>query len=325
MLFGHVHVLTRVQTDPEIQEHQMKLLRSFMLGILAIVAITHAQEPAVNSSLQSLVETERAFSRTSAERSTREAFLSFIADDGILFRPAAVNGKEWLNKNPVAPSEKRPLLSWQPIFADVSLAGDLGYTTGPWQYKLDIKDEKPVAYGNFITVWRKQADGTWKFAVDLGITNAAPANPLPEWQPQPKVQKQVVVVPKIDQEAQRSTLINHDRELSHEAAAGAVKAFLALADTEVRVFRNNSFPFIGKPAAEQALSANKNSWTWEPATAGVSSSGDLGYTYGSYELRTSDPTKAVTEKGNYLRIWKRKKGTWMIVVDVANPLPEKKN
>ena len=147
----------------------MKLLRSLMPGILTLIAMTYAQETAVNSALQSLVETERAFSRTSAERGTREAFLAFIADDGILFRPTAVNGKEWFSKNPVPPSEKRPLLSWQPIFADVSQAGDLGYTTGPWQYKSDIKDGTPVAYGNFITVWRKQADGTWKFAVDLGI------------------------------------------------------------------------------------------------------------------------------------------------------------
>lgn len=303
----------------------MNLLPSLTVGILALVATTHAQETAVNSSLQSLVETERAFSRTAAEQGTREAFLSFIADDGILFRPTAVNGKEWFSKNPVAPSDKRPLLSWQPIFADVSLAGDLGYTTGPWQFKSDIKDEKPVAYGNFITVWRKQADGTWKFAVDLGITNAAPVGPLPEWQPQPKDQKKVAVVPKIDKEAEQSALINHDRELAHASASGSVKAFLADADTGVRVFRNNSFPFIGKPAAEQALSANKNSWSWEPTSAGVSSSGDLGYTYGSYELRTGDVTKAATEKGNYLRIWKKQKGTWRVVVDVADPLPEKKN
>ena len=53
---------------------------------------------------------------------------------------------------------------------------------------------------------------------------------------------------------------------------------------------------------------------------------DLGYTYGTYESRSKDTAKALIEKGNYLRIWKKHKGTWKVVLDVTNPLPpEKKN
>lgn len=80
----------------------------------------------------------------SEEKGTREAFTEFIADDGILFRPTAVFGKKWMQEHPLPASPTRSVLSWQPILADVSRAGDLGYTTGPWQFRKDIKDAKPT-------------------------------------------------------------------------------------------------------------------------------------------------------------------------------------
>ncbi|HET9479278.1 MAG TPA: hypothetical protein VFO72_08040 [Pyrinomonadaceae bacterium] len=60
--------------------------------------------------LQEMVRTEQTFSRMAAEKTTREAFMAFIADDGLLFRPGAVNGKKWMLEHPVPPSDKRPLL-----------------------------------------------------------------------------------------------------------------------------------------------------------------------------------------------------------------------
>src|SRR4051812_32882979 len=99
--------------------------------------------------LQEMVQTEHAFARMAAEKNTRDAFMAFIADDGLLFRPGAVNGKQWMREHPVPPSDKRPLLAWQPILGMVAAAGDLGFTTGPWQAKADVNDEKPQAYGHF--------------------------------------------------------------------------------------------------------------------------------------------------------------------------------
>ena len=144
--------------------------------LLVVVVLAFGQEVRrtvsmnyLTAALQSMVDTERAFAKMSEDRGVRPAFLEFIADDGILFRPTAVNGKQWFKEHPAPASDKRPLLSWQPTFADISLATDMGYTTGPWQFKADIHDEKPVAWGNFLTVWKKQADNSWKFVIDLGI------------------------------------------------------------------------------------------------------------------------------------------------------------
>jgi hypothetical protein len=53
--------------------------------------------------------------------------------------------------------------------------------------------------------------------------------------------------------------------------------------------------------------------------ADVAQSGDLGYTYGSYELKEANAT---SEKGYYARVWKRgANDQWQVVLDTTSPLP----
>lgn len=296
----------------------MRVLLWSLLTVCACIEPAGAQDKNRVNDLRLMVETERSFARTSEAKGTREAFAAFIAEDGILFRPTAVFGKKWMQENPLPPSTTRPLLSWQPIFAAVSRAGDLGYTTGPWQFKREVKDAKPVAFGNFMTVWRKQADGSWKFALDLGISNPEPRAPAPAWAPE-NSQTGGGSFKRVDPEAARSELLNADREFSKAAAdQGARAAFLLYAAKDVRLFRNNHFPFVGRAAAADALAPLTAEWTWKPSFAGVSVSGDLGYSYGMYELR--EKTGAVSERGNYARVWKKVSGAWKLVVDVSDPL-----
>lgn len=292
----------------------------FVVGSLGV-----AQKLKETSALQSMVDTERAFARMSEEQGVRPSFMAFIADDGILFRPTPVKGKQWMIDNPLPASDKRPLLSWQPTFADMARAGDMGYTTGPWEYKADIKDARPVAFGNFLTVWKKQADGSWKFAIDLGISNPQPAQaPIP-WQP-PRIFRQAMAGRRVDVAAETAVLLAREREFSNASATrGAGVAFDTYAADDVRVFRNNKQPLIGKKSAAAALPVSPVVWTWEPAFGDVSQSGDLGYSYGTYELaeRNSGPKTPKmpqkVEEGNYYRIWKKQGTAWKVVADLLDP------
>ncbi len=302
------------------------------LTLLAVfISVVFAQKRQEKSALQSMVDTERAFARMSEEQGIRPAFMAFIADDGILFRPTAVKGKKWMMEYPLPPSDKRPLLSWQPTFADVARAGDMGYTTGPWEYKADIHDAKPVAFGNFLTVWKKQPDGSWKFAIDLGISNTQPAQAATPWQP-PKNYRQATAARRIDIKSETNALFAREREFSNASATrDAQRAFDAYAADDVRVFRNDKQPFVGKAAAAAvALPASSIVWTWQPAFADVSQSGDLGYSYGTYELVAGNSSPktpkmaAKVEVGNYYRIWKRQGNNWKVVADLLDPLPEPK-
>lgn len=278
------------------------------------------QQPPSGSMLKNLVETEQAFARTSEERGTRDAFLAFIADDGILFRPRAVAGKQWLQDHPTPPSNKRPLLAWQPAVADIAEAGDLGYTTGPWEFKNDIKDEKPSAYGDFVTVWKKQNDGSWKFAVDLGISHPQSSGPLKLWQVDEKPDKSTTRT--VDVAAATKSLLDHERKFAAASIAdGFLKAFGDYSHPNVRLYREGSLPIVGKDAAMKSLANNRLALSWQPISGDVSRSGDLGYSYGTYEAR--DPSSSqVSEKGNYLRIWKKQSGSWRVVLEVANPVKE---
>jgi ketosteroid isomerase-like protein len=60
----------------------------------------------------------------------------------------------------------------------MAASGDLGYTFGNYVLKAKDKDGKPVVeYGKYATVWKKQKDGSWKVAMDMGNASPAPAKP----------------------------------------------------------------------------------------------------------------------------------------------------
>jgi ketosteroid isomerase-like protein len=298
--------------------------------LLGIVSLGLAQQPqqksALGSPLQSMVDTELAFAKMSAEQGTRSAFMAFIADDGVLFRPRAVKGKQWMSDNPIPASDKRPLLSWYPTIADVARAGDMGYTSGPWEYKSDIHDAKPVAWGNFLTVWQRQADGSWKFAIDLGISNPQPETPAPSWQ-LPRGYRQPVNVPLATVRREQVALFGENSVFSSSFNLNDARTtFDAFAAADVRLFRNGKFPFVGKTAAAAALSDGSSVWTWEPGLISVSRSGDLGYTYGTYRVTSKDSSQRVMESGNYYRVWKKQGNKWLVVADLLDPVAdEKKN
>ncbi|HLN98217.1 MAG TPA: nuclear transport factor 2 family protein [Pyrinomonadaceae bacterium] len=269
------------------------------------------------SALQSMVDTELAFAKMAAEQGIRPAFMQFIADDGVLFRPRAVRGKQWMAEHPVPPAEKHPLLSWYPTIAGASRAADLGYTTGPWEFRNDRDDAQAVAWGSFLTVWKRQADGSWKFAIDLGISNPRPNERPAPWE-LPKNYK----ASKHVNEAKSSgtaDLLARDREFSKASAMrGARAAFDDYAFPDVRVYREGKFPSIGR---DSAIRADSTLWTWEPAAGEASASDDLGYTYGAYRIASNEATPKILEAGNYYRIWKKQGNRWQVLFDLTNPIP----
>jgi ketosteroid isomerase-like protein len=259
-----------------------------------------------------LVDMEHAFAKAAATRGTRDAFIEFLADDGIIFQPGPVNGKKfWTERQP-----RKGLLSWEPVFADVSRGGDLGYTTGPWEFRPNGPADKPVAFGQYFTLWKKQADGSWKAVLDRGVTTEKPSGtPSLEF---PKGDERNSGGSSGDGATVRARLLKMEAEFSKAAALSARAAYANYLAEDARLLRQNSDPAVGKTAAAALMPENGRALTWKPAMAEVSASGDLGYTYGAFELNTRGVT---LERGSYVHVWKKLNGKWKVVVDVMSPDP----
>jgi ketosteroid isomerase-like protein len=291
------------------------ILLTFSLG-LASTAAAQKEDPAQTNRL-AVVEAERAFARAAATKGTRNAFLEFLADDGIIFQPGPVNGKQfWQARSP-----RKGLLSWEPIFADVSAAGDLGYTTGPYEFRPNGPDDKPVAFGQYFTIWKKQTDGSWKVALDRGTSNSQPSGPVATLE-FPRAVTRASKKLEIDPTKERPLMLKLEADFSQASSSqGIVKAFHSYLADDARVLRDNSSPAVGKAAALAATSSKSGVLTWRPTTANISRSGDLGYTYGTYEFKPTSASEK-SEHGNYVRVWKRDaRGHWKVVIDILNPLP----
>ena len=268
------------------------------------------------SALSSLVESERAFAQSAAQLGARDAFIAHLADDAVIFRPRAVAAQEFLRNEPATPG----LLLWEPAVADISEAGDLGFTTGPWAFRPD-PNRQLAAYGQYFSFWKKQDDGSWKVVIDHGTVTPPAGPPLGVTEPDRPEYQRGWAVEDGDLAAARAKLLDVDREFAAASVAGGMPAALTgYLSPGVLTLRNGSAPFTGIEGMQAYVSDRPGTLLWQPQGGDVSLSGDLGYTYGEYEYTA--PGSQVPEVGTYMRAWRRISAeSWRIVVDLLTPLP----
>lgn len=122
---------------------------------------------------QKIIETDKAFSRLSETHGMKYAFLQYIDSKGVLFRENRfpITGYKEVKEYYSTISDSAFTLKWEPMFADVSKSGDLGYTYGIYTIEIEPQqenDEPVINKGTYITIWKKQRDGTWKWVLDSG-------------------------------------------------------------------------------------------------------------------------------------------------------------
>jgi ketosteroid isomerase-like protein len=74
-----------------------------------------------------------------------------------------------------------------------------------------------------------------------------------------------------------------------------------------------------REAAAEWLTSHVKAWSTEPMKTETATSGDLGYTWGKYNVTPTDRAGYI---GYYVRVWTRKAdGAWQLVAEVATPPP----
>lgn len=133
---------------------------------------------------------------------------------------------------------------------------------------------------------------------------------------------------KIDLEKEKADLLKTDIEFSRTSVEkGAAEAFyLYLADDAVQLPAGLP-PIVGREKIRESMSgSSKAVLKWEPVKAEVAKSGDLGYTWGNYEISwQGEDGKTEMLYGKYLNVWKKQlDGTWKAIVDIGNQSPPPK-
>jgi ketosteroid isomerase-like protein len=254
-------------------------------------------------------KTDLAFAKFADEKGVKPAFLEFLADDGVMFNPHQINGKElWKSRADNSPA----MLSWYPTFADVSSNGVFGYTTGEGEYRPKGKSDTTVYYSTYATVWRRQPDGNYRAVFDVGISHDKPANSDTNWT-SPKTTE------KFSGENKPPAANAMSQFYDTAATKGLAKAYKNFTADYVRFLREGKFPILGKSNAPVEIKKSKITFG---KGATMQSAGDLGYSITTYEMKSGDK---ITEKGNIIQIWKLIGGRWQIVLDVFAPItPEQK-
>jgi len=122
----------------------------------------------VKSTSEDLVRVDREFSDLSKEKGMKYAFMEYAADSAVLLQRniMPIVGKKAIQNSLEAFSDTGFILTWEPLKADISKSGDLGYTYG--LFTSLIKSNNTITRGKYVTIWKRQADGSWKYVLDGG-------------------------------------------------------------------------------------------------------------------------------------------------------------
>jgi ketosteroid isomerase-like protein len=99
-----------------------------------------------------------------------DGWLKWFAPDGYVGNEPNVRGTEGLKQFYARLfSHKDLTFKWSPDRAEVFPSGTMGYTTGRYTLNFTDDDGKKVnRTGNYLSMWQKQKDGSWKVMADFG-------------------------------------------------------------------------------------------------------------------------------------------------------------
>jgi len=276
----------------------------FLLFACVALAGARAADVDLEKAVGSLIAAEKAYAKVAVEKGFRDASISVFADDAVIFAPSAVNGKKFWRD-----AKENPVITWRPIFASISRSGELGYTTGPSEYRRSHEAQNPDAFGHFVTIWRKDAKGIWKVVIDVGLDHPQPQ------QAETEIRTELPTSPVPRPESSSADLDKTQASFAESLKDDEGDAILDNASDDIRVYHRGrgQLPAVGKAAAKKMLGKEDAKTSRAPLGVGTSNPIDLAYEYGEYTSERDD----VSQRGIYLTIWRLESdGAWKIALDL---------
>jgi len=150
----------------------------------ALAVVVPAKESPKDKLKAEVAALEDAFCTMAKEKGINAAFSHFAAPDVAFID---TDPRQW--RGPAAVQQRmgadRPgvSLTWSAYFTDVSDDCTLGYNYGRYESRGPGPDGKETVRGGwFLSIWKLQPDGSWKYVMDTGVPDRpppAPAMPKP--------------------------------------------------------------------------------------------------------------------------------------------------
>ena len=155
-----------------------QIIRVLIPLVLLLLAACASAPPAPSASAirTELLRVDAEFSNMSEAKGAAAAFAAYVAPDGIVLAeyPGRRGADAVAAQFSAAPPGSR--LTWKPAVADAAASGDLGYTVGTYELR---SPGGLIRTGKYMTIWKKQPDGSWKFVADGGTPDPPPPAPTP--------------------------------------------------------------------------------------------------------------------------------------------------
>ena len=114
-----------------------------------------------------IIQMETSFREMASGKGIAEAFRYFAAED------AVINRGNQLIEGPTAifafynkPEYENAKVTWKPIKVVVAESGDLAFSYGEYVWKVYTGQGEQRSTGIYMTVWKKQDDGSWRYIYD---------------------------------------------------------------------------------------------------------------------------------------------------------------
>lgn len=155
----------------------------FPAGWIALAASLAAACTPTSEAIDLVAETEavmaadRAFNDDTAENGV-DGWVRWFAEDGVMVIPGReVRGHDEIRRVMTPGLAEGRTLTWDPTRGHVAASADLGYTVGRYESRAPGPEgEVAVSTGTYVTIWKKDATGGWKVALDVGAPDP-PAAP----------------------------------------------------------------------------------------------------------------------------------------------------
>lgn len=115
---------------------------------------------------EEIMKAEKSFNDHASKKGIAAAFYEFAAEDAVIKREndTLIKGKDAIKNYYSNPKYSEANVTWKPDFVNTSEDGTMAYTFGEYIWATtDSIGNKKEFKGIFHTVWKKQADGSWKY------------------------------------------------------------------------------------------------------------------------------------------------------------------